>query len=70
MVAGLETALPGLSRRHRREHDVPESEAELRAHDRGPRWRRHGGFCRRVRWRGERESEGARCLRRGEAARE
>ena len=69
-VAGLETALPRLSRRHKREHDVPESEAELQEHERWPWWRSRGGFCWRVWWRGEGKSEGARCLRRGEAARE
>ena len=49
---------------------MPKSEAELLARDCWPRWRRRGEFDRRVRWRGEGESGGARRLRRGEAARE
>ena len=69
-VAGLETALPELSSRCKHEHDLKESEAELRARDYWLRWRSHDGFHRRVRWCGEWQSECARCLRRGEAARE
>ena len=36
-VAGLETALPELSSRRKHEHDLKESEAELRARDYWPR---------------------------------
>ena len=69
-VAGLEAALPGLGSQRKREHDLKESEAELPARACGPRWRSRGGFRRRVRGRGERQSWGARLWRRGEAARE
>ena len=50
-VARRENALPRLNRRHNREHQVPESEAELLALDCWPRWRRGGEFARRLRWR-------------------
>ena len=59
-VAGLETALPELGSRRKREHDLKESEAEPRARDCWPRWRSRGGFRRWVRWRGEGKSGGAR----------
>ena len=51
MAARRENALPRLNRRHNREHQVPESEAELLALDCWPRWRRGGEFVRRLRWR-------------------
>ena len=61
-VAGLETALPELGSRRKREHDLKESEAELRARACWPRWRSHGGIRRRVRGRGERQSLGLSAL--------
>ena len=69
-VARREKALPGLNSRHKREHQVPESEAELLALDCWPRWRRGGEFDRQVRWHDEGESERARRGRRRKAARE
>ena len=47
-MARCEEALPGPNSRHKREHHVPESEAELLVHDCWPRWRRGGEFDRRV----------------------
>ena len=65
-----EAALPELGRWRKCEHNSKEGEAELRARACWLRWRSHGGFRRRVRGRGERQSWGARLWRRGEAARE
>ena len=71
MVGGgeAETALPELGRRRKRERDLKEGEAERRVRDCWPRWRSRGGFHRRVRWRGERQSWGRSALaeRRGSA---
>ena len=55
-VARREKALPELDSRHKHEHHMSESEAELRVHDCWPRWKRSGEFGRRVRWHGEGES--------------
>ena len=69
-VARREKALPGLNSRHKREHHVPKSEAELLAHDCWPRWRRGGEFARRATVAAARGRERARRGRRREAARE
>jgi len=44
----VEAALPELGRWRKREHNLKEGEAELRAHDCRPRWRSRG----ELRWRG------------------
>jgi len=65
--------LPWLNSRHKREHHVPESEAELLVLDCWPRWRRCGEFARRVRWRSVAAARGRERARRGrrrEAAQE
>ena len=64
-----EAALPELDRRRKREHNLKEGKAELRARACWPRWRSHGEFRRRVRGAARGRAAGARCLQRGEAAR-
>ena len=69
VVAGLEAALPGLGGQRKREHDLKESKAELRARACWPRWRSRGGFRRQVRGAARGRAAGVWCLQRGEAAR-
>ena len=61
-MAKLGEAQPELGRRRKRESDLKEGEAELRAHDFRPRWRSRGELRRRVRGRGEGQSLGLSAL--------
>ena len=61
-MAKLGEAQPKLGRRRKRERDLKEGEAELRARDFRLRWRIHDEFRRRVRRRGEGQSLGLSAL--------
>jgi len=65
-----EAALPELGRWRKREHNLKEGEAELRARDCRPRWRSRGELRRWVRGVARGRAWGSRLWRRGKAARE